>query len=123
MTRKVLFAKVHMAACTATHPDYSGSLGVDREILHAARLRPHDAVLVANCRSGARFETYLIPLPAGSRRVEVKGAAARLVEPGDRLILIHFAMLSDDEYAHHKPRVLVMGADNHIEQVLDYDAG
>jgi aspartate 1-decarboxylase len=121
MLRKVLYSKLHMCTVTAVEPAYSGSLGVDRDILIAAGLRSHDAILVANCRTGERFETYVIPLERGSRRIEVNGAAARLAKAGDRLIVLHFATLSDAEYVEHRPRVLIMNADNTIERTLRYD--
>lgn len=121
MLRGVLHSKIHMATVTAVNPDYSGSLGVDRAILEAAGLRSHDAVLVGNCRTGERFETYIIPLSAGCRRIEVNGAAAHLAEVGDRLIVLHFAWVDEREYAALRPCVLVMTPDNDVAQVLRYE--
>jgi len=80
-------------------------------------------VLVANCRTGARFETYIFRGEAGSGKIEVNGAAAQLVEPGDRLIVIHFALVDDAEYERHRPTVLIMDETNSVHDVLRYDRG
>lgn len=121
MLRKVLHSKLHMAAVTAARPDYIGSLTVDAELLDACGMRVNDAITIANCRNGARFETYLFRGAPGQRQIEVNGAAAHLVEPGDRLIVLHFALMTDEEYANHHPTVLIMSADNQIERVMHYD--
>lgn len=121
MFRQVIHSKIHMAAVTAALPDYSGSITIDSELLNACGMRRNDAVTVANCRTGARFETYIFRAPAGSRRVEVNGAAARLVEVGDRLIVLHFGWVGDDEYRAHRPRVVLCDERNAIERILTYE--
>ncbi len=123
MLRKVLHSKLHQAVVTAVRPDYSGSLGIDRSLLDACGLRSHDAVTIGNCRTGDRFETYVIALPAGGRRIEVNGAAAHLAEPGDALIVLHFALLDEREYAAFRPTVLILRPDNTIAQTLRYEPG
>lgn len=121
--RKVLHSKIHQARVTAALPEYVGSLTIDGTILEAIGLRASDAIEVANCRNGARFETYVFRAPAGSRRIEVNGAAAHLVEPGDRLIIMHYALLDDREYAAHRPAVAVMREDNTIDRLVRYEPG
>ena len=121
MFRKVLHSKVHMCKVTAAKPDYVGSVTIDRDILEAIGLRVNDAVEVANCRNGERFETYVILGERGSRKIEINGAAAHLVEPGDKLIVMHYAYLTDDEYARNSPRVAIMREDNTIERVIRYE--
>jgi len=121
MLRKVLFNKVHMASVTATRPDYVGSITIDADILDAVGLRVSDAVVVANCRSGERFETYVFLGERGSKKIEINGAAAHLAEVGDRVIILHYALMSDAEYAEHFPKVAVMDADNSIGEVLRYE--
>ncbi len=121
MLRKILHSKLHQAIVTAVHPDYSGSLGVDQALLDACGMRSHDAVTIGNCRTGDRFETYVIPLPPGCRRIEVNGAAAHLAEPGDKLIVLHFALADDREYRNFRPTVLILGPDNTIAQTLHYE--
>lgn len=121
MLRKVLHSKVHRATVTKALPDYVGSITIDADILRAIGLRVNDAVLVANCRTGARFETYVFWGEPGSGKIEVNGAAAHLVEPGDKVIVMHFALLSDQEHATHRPRAAIMRDDNTIERVMVYE--
>ena len=85
MLRKVLHSKIHQATVTAARPDYVGSITIDRRLLDATGMRVSDAVTVANCRNGERFETYIFLGEAGSGKIEVNGAAAHLVEPGDKV--------------------------------------
>ncbi len=120
MIRKVLHNKVHMATVTAAKPNYVGSITIDEDILRAIGLRVNDAVTVANCRNGARFETYVFRGEPGSRKIEVNGAAAHLVEPGDKVIVLHFAYMSDAEYAEFHPRVAIMNDDNTVRELMRY---
>lgn len=123
MLRKVLHSKIHMCRVTAALPEYVGSITIDADLLEASGMRVNDAVLVANCRSGARFETYIFRGEPGSGKIEVNGAAAHLVEPGDALIVLHFAQMTDEEYARHRPKVLVMRDDNTVDRVVRYEPG
>lgn len=121
MLRPVLHNKIHMAATTAALPDYVGSITIDADILKAVGLRVNDKVLVANCRNGERFETYVFLGEPGKKQIEVNGAAAHMVEKGDRLIIMHFAMMDDPEYANHRPFVAIMDQANNIERVIRYE--
>lgn len=121
MLRKVLHSKIHMATTTAARPDYVGSITIDATFLKAIGLRVNDAVLVANCRSGARFETYVFLGEPGSKKIEVNGAAAHHVEPGDRLIIMHFALMTDEEYRTHRPKVLIMDENNEVSDLMRYE--
>ncbi|MCA9287157.1 MAG: aspartate 1-decarboxylase, partial [Phycisphaerales bacterium] len=108
MLRNVLHSKIHMATVTAASPNYMGSLTIDADLLEQTGMRVNDAIDVANCRNGARFKTYIFRGEPGSRTIQVNGAAAHLVEVGDRLIIMHYAMMDDAEYKAHRPRVLIM---------------
>ncbi len=121
MLRKVLHSKIHMATTTAVRPDYVGSLTVDKNLLDAVGMRASDAVVVANCRNGSRFETYIFLGEPGSGKVEVNGAAAHLVEEGDKLIVLHYAFMDDDEYRGHSPKVVVPDPDNTVGRVINYE--
>jgi len=123
MRRPVLHSKIHMATVTAAKPDYVGSITIDADLLGATGLRVSDMVLVANCRNGARFETYVFRGEPGSGAVELNGAAAHLVEPGDRVIVMHYAWLDDDEYAGHRPTVALVDGSNRLERVIRYEPG
>lgn len=123
MLRKVLHSKIHLASVTAALPDYVGSVTIDANILEAVGMRVNDAVEVANHRNGERFETYVFRGEPGSGRIEVNGAAAHLVERGDRLIIMHYAFMTDAEYAAHSPKVAIMRPDNAVEKVIRYTPG
>jgi aspartate 1-decarboxylase len=122
MLRPVLHSKIHMARCTAAKPDYIGSITIDAQLLEAVGMRVNDKVLISNCRNGARLETYIFKGERGSGCIELNGAAAHLVEPGDKLIIMHFAMMTDEEYRTHKPRVALMRDDNSIDHVMQYES-
>lgn len=122
MLRKVLHSKIHMATVTAASPEYMGSITIDQNLLEAAGMRVNDVVLIGNCRNGARFETYIFRGEAGSGALQVNGAAAHLVEIGDRLIILHFAFMDDGDYSRHKPTVLLMNEDNTINEIVHYDS-
>jgi len=121
MLRPVLHSKIHMATCTSAVLEYVGSIVVDTDILDAIGMRVSDRVSVANCRNGARYDTYIFPGEPGSGAIEVNGAAAHLVEKGDKLILFHYVLMEDDEYASWRPRVALMNDDNSIDKVIRYE--
>ena len=121
MLRSVLHSKIHMATVTAARPDYVGSVTIDADLLKATGMRVSDRVLVANCRNGARFETYVFLGDPGSGAIELNGAAAHLVEPGDKVIIMHFALMDDAEYAGHRPKVALVDGDNGLSEVLRYE--
>lgn len=121
MLRKVLHSKIHRAFVTAAKPEYVGSITIDADLLEACGMRVNDAVEIANCRNGERFETYIFRGEPGSKKFEVNGAAAHLVEVGDRLIIMHYGLMTDAEYRSHRPKVLVMGEGNRVEQTLRYE--
>ncbi|MDR1313460.1 MAG: aspartate 1-decarboxylase [Deltaproteobacteria bacterium] len=108
----MLKAKIHRAAVTATELDYVGSVTLDADLLDAAGLNEYEKILAVDVTSGARFESYCIAGPRGSGTVCVNGAAARLVAPGDRLIVMAFCSLSPDEARGWKPKVVFVDAAN-----------
>lgn len=121
--REVLHSKIHMATVTAARPDYVGSVTIDRLLLDATGMRVSDKVLVANCRNGNRFETYIFLGEPGSGAIELNGAAAHLVEPGDKVIIMHWCLLTDAQYEAHHPRVVLVDDRNAITRQLAYDPG
>ena len=116
MLVKALKSKIHRARVTNTKLDYPGSLAVDSNLLDAAGIAAYEAVLLANVTNGSRAETYVIPAPAGSGEVIVLGAAARLFNPNDIIIIINFAFFSPDEMKSHKPTVIACDENNKIIQ-------
>lgn len=112
MYRTFLKTKLHRATITAADPDYEGSVTVDRELCRAAGLLEFEQVDVLDINNGARFTTYVIYGAAGE--VQVNGAAARLVTPGDLAIIIAYCRLPEDKVAGHMPRVVLLGPGNQV---------
>ncbi len=121
MLRNVLFCKIHRARVTGAFPDYQGSITIDVNLLKQCGLRASDQVVVANCRSGERAETYVFEGEAGSGKIELNGAISHLFEVGDEVIVMHYAAMDDREYAVHRPTVLLMGAKNKVEKMVRYE--
>jgi len=112
MLVKVLRAKIHRARITETHLEYEGSITIDEDLIEAAGLLAGEAVLVANVTSGTRHETYVLAGERGSGTVCLNGAAARLGEPGDVVIILAFAYLGPDELADHRPQKILVDEHN-----------
>lgn len=120
MLRKVLMGKIHRASVTHCDVDYVGSITIDAELLVATGIRPNEAVLVADCDNGNRFETYVFEGEPGSGVIGVNGAAARLVEVGHKLIICAFAQVNHEELDRHEAKVVVVDDQNRIAQELRY---
>jgi aspartate 1-decarboxylase len=120
MLTKLLKAKIHRATVTFTDPDYHGSITIDTDILRACRLVPNEAVLVADCNNGERFETYIIPGEAGSGVVGINGAAAKLTKVGNRVIIMSFVLVEPKEVARHTAQVALVDGKNHVTQVIEH---
>lgn len=118
MFRMMMNSKLHRAIVTEANLNYVGSITIDSDLLDAAGMLPNEKVHVVNNNNGARFETYIIAGEPGSGVICVNGAAARLVQAGDVVIILSYAYLSDEEAREHKPTVLLMDKDNKIEEVI-----
>jgi aspartate 1-decarboxylase len=119
--RTFLKAKLHRATITAADPDYEGSISLDRAFCRAAGLLEFEQVDVLDIDNGARFTTYVIYGEAG--QVQVNGAAARLVRPGDKVIVLAYCALAPEQVEVHSARVVLMGPDNVIKSVADHPVG
>ena len=106
MRRTMLKSKVHRATVTGSDLNYVGSITMDSDLLEAADIREHEQVHVVDVDNGARFETYTIAGARGSGDIKVNGAAARLVHPGDRIIIITYADFEDAELSDYQPRIV-----------------
>lgn len=111
--------KLHRATVTQANIDYVGSITIDSELLKAAGILPLEKVQVVDVNNGQRLETYTIEGEAGSGVICLNGAAARLVQVGDKVIIIAYAMMDSQEAELHKPRVLILDDDNKISQIKD----
>jgi aspartate 1-decarboxylase len=118
MQRHMLLSKIHRAAVTDCHLDYAGSLTVDIELLERAGMLIHEKVQVVNINNGARFETYLIEGRRGSRELVVNGAAARLCQPQDRIIVLAYAVVDQAELADFRSTVLVCDEQNQVIETI-----
>ncbi|HEU4394299.1 MAG TPA: aspartate 1-decarboxylase [Planctomycetota bacterium] len=114
MLREMMKSKIHRATVTDAHLDYVGSLTVDADLMKAADLLVDEKVHVVNVNTGARFETYVIEGEAGSGTICANGAAARLVQPGDLVIVISYGHFDEEEVRRHRPRVVFVDASNRI---------
>jgi len=114
MYRCMLKSKIHRAVLTDTNLNYVGSITIDRNLLEAADILPFEKVQVVNNNSGARFETYVIEGEPGSGQVCLNGAAARLGEPGDILIILSYVQVEEEKAREHKPRVVFVDEKNRI---------
>jgi aspartate 1-decarboxylase len=110
MLLTLLKAKIHRVTTTAANLAYEGSITVDAALLQASGILPFEQVDVVNCANGARFTTYAIV--GGAGEICVNGAAARLVQPGDLLIILAYARLTPEEAASHTPCLVFVDADN-----------
>jgi aspartate 1-decarboxylase len=114
MLRTFMNSKIHRATITDSNLNYIGSLTVSPELLEAASIGEHELVHVVNLNNGARFETYTILGTPGASEVIVNGAAARLVQRGDKVIIIAYAQLSETEIPGHRPTVVHVDEKNQI---------
>ena len=121
MFRTLLGGKIHRAKVTEADLNYVGSITVDQDLLDAAGICVNEKVHVVNNNNGARFETYTISGERGSGVVCLNGAAARLVQKGDVVIIMSYVMLSEPEVAAHEPKVVLVDEANRVRDVIHYE--
>lgn len=112
MQRTMMKSKIHRATVTDANLDYVGSITIDRTLMDAADLLEFEQVQVVDIDNGARFETYVIEGPVGSGTICLNGAAARLVQPGDKVIVISYGTYDEAELAEHRPTVVLVDESN-----------
>ncbi|MFW5882629.1 MAG: aspartate 1-decarboxylase [Planctomycetota bacterium] len=121
MMREMFIGKLHGGTITDARLDYRGSITIDADLLDRAGILVHQRVQVLDVANGHRFETYTIPGRRGGREIVINGAAARLAQKGDAVIIIAYALLDDAELAAHRPRVVILGPDNTVSEELRPD--
>lgn len=114
MLRTIFKSKIHRAVVTSADLHYEGSITIDRALLEAAEICEYERVQIVNIHNGARFETYAIAGPVGSGEICLNGAAARLVQIGDLVIIISYALMSDGEWQGFKPKVVLVDGKNRV---------
>jgi aspartate 1-decarboxylase len=113
----MLRSKLHHARVTDADINYVGSITIDCHILDQVKMVPYEQVLVVDVENGARFETYIIPGPPDSQIIQVNGAAAHLVNVGDRLIVMAFGLVDFPPPGHWTPQVVVLDENNQIKSI------
>jgi aspartate 1-decarboxylase len=114
MFRTMLKSKIHRATVTQADLNYVGSVTVDQDLMDAADLLAGEKVAIVDVTNGARLETYVIAGPRGSGVIGINGAAARLVHPGDLVILIAYGVMEDAEARTYVPRVVFVDSENRV---------
>jgi aspartate 1-decarboxylase len=123
MFLSMLKAKIHRATVTDANLEYQGSVTVDRDLLEAAGILPHEAVDIYDVTNGARLTTYTLEAPAGSGTLCINGAAAHHVRKGDVVILCAYAHMELEEARAHQPKVVLVDGSNRIVSVSRYVSG
>ncbi|MFP5113376.1 aspartate 1-decarboxylase [Bacillaceae bacterium C204] len=118
MYRNMMNGKIHRATVTEANLNYVGSITIDEDILDAVGMIANEKVQIVNNNNGARLETYIIPGERGSGVICLNGAAARLVQKGDIVIIISYALIADEKVASHQPKVAIMDEDNRIKELI-----
>lgn len=114
MMRLMCKSKIHRATVTGADLNYVGSITIDPVLMEPADLRAYEQVHVVNINNGARFETYVIPGTPDAGEICLNGAAARLVQPGDKVIVISYAQYDEAELAEYRPSFVFVDEENRI---------
>ena len=117
MLIKILKSKLHRATVTDAKLHYPGSIAIDSALMEAAGILPYESVLVADLNNGNRLETYAVPAEADSGEIVMLGAAAKLMEPKDIIIILSFAFCTPEEARGVKPKIIVLDENNKIKKV------
>lgn len=121
MFRHMMKSKIHRATVTEANLHYIGSITVDVDLLEQVDILPNEKVQVVNNNNGARLETYVIPGERGSGVICLNGAAARLVQPGDMVIIIAYALVEEKEVKQFQSKVAIMGEGNKIVECISQE--
>lgn len=117
MTRFFLRSKIHRATVTEANVEYEGSITIDRELLETAGIRPYEKVEVYNVTQGTRLQTYAIEGEAGRGDICLNGAAAHLVDVGDKVIICCYGEFAEHEIDDHRPTLVFVGVGNRIKSI------
>jgi aspartate 1-decarboxylase len=117
MQRILLNGKIHRARVTGADVNYNGSISLDRDLMDAAGFVDHEQVHVGDVTNGARLETYVIPAARSSGTVQMNGAAAHLINEGDLVIIMSYALVADSEARSWRPTVVLVDLDNRVVEI------
>ncbi|CAA6812854.1 MAG: Aspartate 1-decarboxylase (EC [uncultured Sulfurovum sp.] len=116
MNITMLYSKLHRATVTEANLHYVGSITIDQELIDAANMRVGQKIDIVNINNGERFSTYIIPGEAGKKEMCLNGAAARKVHVGDKIIVIAYASMTEEEADTFEPKIVILEDDNSIAQ-------
>ncbi|SDL67395.1 aspartate 1-decarboxylase [Sediminibacillus halophilus] len=119
MFRTMMKAKIHRARVTEANLDYVGSVTIDSDILKRVGILPNEKVQIVNNNNGERLETYVIAGDPGSGVICLNGAAARLVQKNDIVIIVSYAMVDEKELADFSPKIALMNEHNQIVELIE----
>ena len=119
MLRTMLRSKIHRAKVTQADLNYEGSITVDTDLLDAAKMVPFEKVSIYNVTSGTRLSTYVIPGIAGSGKICINGAAARLVKVDDVVIICCYGLFNEDDVKNHSAQIVLVDEDNKITRNVE----
>ena len=114
MLFEFLHSKIHRATITDSNLNYVGSITIDEEFLEKANIREWEKVEILDINNGERFQTYALKGLRGSKCFCVNGAAARKVQAGDKIIIVTYAQMNEEEIKNHKPTIVQVGENNEI---------
>lgn len=117
MLREICKGKIHRARVTEANLNYMGSITIDESLMKAAGIIPFEKVQVVNINDGARFDTYVIKGKVDSGTICLNGAAAHLAKPGDKVIIISYAMMDENEWSSVKPKIVFVDEKNKIKEI------
>lgn len=118
MIRTMMYGKIHRARVTEANLNYVGSITIDVDILDAVDILPNEKVAIVNNNNGARLETYVIEGERGSGKICLNGAAARLVQVDDVIIIMNYVQVTNEEAKNLSPKVAVMNERNEIIEMI-----
>ena len=121
MNVTMLKGKIHRATVVQAELNYVGSITIDEDLMEAAGIFEYEQVQIVDVDNGNRFETYVIAGERGSEMICLNGAAARCVQVGDKVIIMCYASMNVEEVKDHKPKVVFVDDENHINRITTYE--
>ncbi|URN94089.1 MAG: aspartate 1-decarboxylase [Candidatus Pristimantibacillus lignocellulolyticus] len=119
MYRTMMKSKLHRATVTEANLNYVGSITIDEDLMDAADLLENEKVQIVNNNNGARLETYVIKGGRGTGVICLNGAAARLVQPGDNVIIISYSLMTEEQATSYKPTIVILDSNNKPTQFMN----
>ena len=121
MFKTMMNGKIHRATVTQADLNYVGSITIDEDIMDAVGIEANEKVAIVNNNNGARLETYVIKGARGSGVICLNGAAARMVQQGDIVIIMSYVLVDAEEAKNHVPKVAIMDENNRIKEMINYE--